>query len=339
VEAVTEAAKRFNWYNNTHFEVINKEGVDLIVELCDENRDEDLIMRIAVRNMELTDKIDLEKYEKLRPILKEFGYSAWRARWAALDDNQKNNPNNHELFILKTWIIKELDYVLEDSYKNYDKELRRMMKEDIAKYKKKIAKWFEVRSFAQVENYKEESFEDFHHFHYEEKPLEPKNVLHSLLRQMQKLINTQQHFKRKGEMDQRISLPELVDQASIQKLKETKEEERTKRNEKIKDMWDQDATVRKSKTFDDFKREKLEEMARPAKLKDSFKSIFTIGYTPRDKDSTLNFFRSMTTFTVVDWQMIERVLNDSSCDVAMIDRMQMIQIAFSVLPGGNTVLH
>lgn len=41
MQAVTEAAKRFNWYNNTHFEVINKEGVDLIVELCDENRDDD----------------------------------------------------------------------------------------------------------------------------------------------------------------------------------------------------------------------------------------------------------------------------------------------------------
>lgn len=56
-ECIAMQAKRFHWINNTHFEVVNKAGVSLRVQLIDPVAKIDLQRRAALKKIEFDESI------------------------------------------------------------------------------------------------------------------------------------------------------------------------------------------------------------------------------------------------------------------------------------------
>ena len=65
----------------------------------------------------------------------------------------------------------------------------------------------------------------------------------------------------------------------------------------------------------------------------SYESIFSVDYSNDES------FSVELSFTMLDWRILERIINDRAFDFANVDMKQIMQMCFNVFPRIKSVFH
>jgi len=66
--------------------------------------------------------------------------------------------------------------------------------------------------------------------------------------------------------------------------------------------------------------------------------LFKVDYSqPIDQEQS-QLVAEMT-FTILDWQIIERIISPEAFHIGLVDRQRIVQLCFNIFPKLKTVLH